>query len=86
MSNPVLSNLLNELRKRYQMRGLLAFYRRNEFNKFTKLQDFIYHMTLKNIPKSRIKMLRVCHICSTLLTIMTIDLNIAKCANSDLFI
>ena len=45
-------NLLNELRKRYKMRGLpsiLSLFR-NEFNKFNKIGarilDSIYHMTL----------------------------------------
>ena len=44
----VLLNLLNELRKRDKMRGLLF---RNEFNKFNntraRMVDSIYHMTLR---------------------------------------
>ena len=53
MSAHVLLNLLNELRKRDKMRGLLSMLSlfRNEFNKFNKtgarMLDFIYHMTLK---------------------------------------
>ena len=51
MSAHVLLNLLNELGKRYKMRGLpsiLSLFR-NEFNKFNKTRarmlDSIYHMT-----------------------------------------
>ena len=51
MSAHVLSNLLDELRKRDKMRGLpsiLSLFR-NEFNKFnntrTRLLDSFYHMT-----------------------------------------
>ena len=46
-------NLLNELGKRYKMRGLssILFLFRNEFNKFintgARMLDSIYHMTLK---------------------------------------
>ena len=49
MSAHVLLNLLNELGKRDQMRGLLVF--RNELNKFNntraRMLDSIYHMTLR---------------------------------------
>ena len=52
MSAHVLLNLLNELRKRDEMRGLpsiLSLFR-NEFNKFNnsgaRMLDSIYHMTL----------------------------------------
>ena len=51
MSAHVLLNLLNELWKRYKMRGLPSFLPlfRNEFNKFnntrTRMLDSIYHMT-----------------------------------------
>ena len=47
----VLMNLLNELRKRDKMRGLLSILSlfRNEFNKFNntgaRMLDSIYHMT-----------------------------------------
>ena len=51
MSDHVLLNLLNELRKRDKMRGLssvLSLFR-NEFNKFnntgSRMLDSIYHMT-----------------------------------------
>ena len=51
MSDHVLLNLLNELRKRHKMRGLpsiLSLFR-NEFNKFNntraRMLDSIYHMT-----------------------------------------
>ena len=53
MSAHVLLNLLNELRKRDQMRGspsILSLFR-NELNKFnntgTRMLDSIYHMTFK---------------------------------------
>ena len=53
MSAHVLLNLLNELGKRDQMRGLpsiLSLFR-NEFNKFNntnaRMLDPIYHMTLR---------------------------------------
>ena len=53
MSAHVLLNLLNELGKRDQMRGLpsiLSLFR-NEFNKFNntraRMLDSIYHMTLR---------------------------------------
>ena len=53
MSAHVLLNLLNELGKRYKMRGLpsiLSLFR-NEFNKFNnqraRMLDSIYHMTLR---------------------------------------
>ena len=48
----VLLNLLKELGKRYEMRGLpsILFLFRNEFNKFNNtaalMLDSIYHMTL----------------------------------------
>ena len=52
MSAHVLFNLLNESRKRDEMRGLpsiLSLFR-NEFNKFNntgaRMSDFIYHMIL----------------------------------------
>ena len=56
MSDHVLLNLLNELRKWDKMRGLLSilFLFRNEFNKFNntraRMLDSIYHManTLKS--------------------------------------
>ena len=56
MSAHVLLNLLNELGKRYKMRGLLSILSpfRNEFNKFNntraRMLDSIYHMrnTLKS--------------------------------------
>ena len=53
MSAHVLLNLLNQLRKRDKMRGLLSILSlfRNEFNKFdnsgVQMLDFIYHMTLR---------------------------------------
>ena len=53
MSAHVLLNLLNELRKRNKMRGLLSilFLYRNEINKSNntaaQMLDSIYHMTLK---------------------------------------
>ena len=53
MSDHVILNLLNELRKRNEMRGLLnilSLYG-NKFDKFNNTQarmlDSIYHMTLK---------------------------------------
>ena len=51
MSTHVLLNLLNELRKRDKLRGLLSILSlfRNEFNKFNKTRarmlDSICHMT-----------------------------------------
>ena len=57
MSAHVLLNLLNELRKRDEMRGLpsiLSLFR-NEFNKFNntgaRMLDSIYHMTLRLLLK-----------------------------------
>ena len=53
MSAHVLFNLLNELGKRYQMRGLSSILSlfRNKFNKFNntraRILDSIYHMTLR---------------------------------------
>ena len=53
MSDYVLLNLLNELRKRDKMRGLSSILSlfQNEFKKFNKTRgrtlDFIYHMTLR---------------------------------------
>ena len=53
MSAHILLNLLNELRKRDKMRGLLSisFLFRNKFNKFNntraRMLDSIYHMTLR---------------------------------------
>ena len=53
MSAHVLLNLLNELRKRDQMRGLpsILYLFRNEFNKFdntgARKLDSIYHMPLR---------------------------------------
>ena len=53
MSDRVLLNVLNELRKRDQMRGLPSILSllRNEVNRFIKtgvrMLDSIYHMTLK---------------------------------------
>ena len=52
MSAHVLLNLLNKLRKRDKMRGLLSIYLfRNEINKFINTRapmlDSIYHMTLR---------------------------------------
>ena len=56
MSAHVLLNLLNELRKRDKMRGILSLFR-NEFNKFNntraQMLDPIYHMTFKLTLKSR---------------------------------
>ena len=52
MSAHVLLNLLNELEKRYKMRGWtsILFLFRNEFNKFNntraRMLDSIYHRTL----------------------------------------
>ena len=52
MSAHVLLNLLNELGKRYKMRGLRSILSlfRNEFNNFNntraRMLDSIYHMTL----------------------------------------
>ena len=74
MSAHVLLNLLNELGKRYKMRGLpsILFLFRNEFNKFNntraRMLDSIYHMT--NTLKShfwRIKGYNFVIICATLL-------------------
>ena len=55
MNVHVLLNLLNELGKRDQMRGLpsiLSLFR-NEFNKFNTIRarmlDSIYHMTLRSL-------------------------------------
>ena len=59
MSAHVLSNLLNELRKRDEMRGLQSILSlfRNEFNKFNntgaRMLDSIYYM----ISHSAVKML-----------------------------
>ena len=57
MSAHGLLNSLNELRKRYKMRGLpsiLSLFR-NKFNKFNntgaRMLDSIYHMTLKLLSK-----------------------------------
>ena len=70
MSAYVMLNLLNELRKRDEMRGLpsiLSLFR-NEFNKFNntgaRMLDSIYHMTYKIILKSYfgVKTLGFCHI------------------------
>ena len=53
MGAHVLLNLLNELRKRDEMRGLLSILSpfRNKFNKFNntgaRMLDSIYQMTLK---------------------------------------
>ena len=53
MSAHVLLNLLNELRKRDKMRGLMSILSlfHNEFNKFkntrARMSDSIYHMTLR---------------------------------------
>ena len=53
MSAHGLLNLLNELRKRDKMRGLLSILSlfRNKFNKFNntraRMLDSIYHMTLR---------------------------------------
>ena len=53
MSAQVLLNLLNELRKRDEMRGLPSIFSllRNELNKFNntgaRMLDYIYNMTLK---------------------------------------
>ena len=70
MSAPVLLNLLNEMGKSDQMRGLpsilLLFL--NEFNKFNKtgapMLDSIYHVTLKLIKKHifGVKMSRFYHL------------------------
>ena len=55
MSAHVLLNKLNELGKRYKMRGLLSILSlfRNEFNKFNntraRMLDSIYHMKLRFI-------------------------------------
>ena len=50
MSAHVLLNLLNALRKRDKMRGILSLFP-NEFNKFNntraRMLDSIYHMTLR---------------------------------------
>ena len=57
MSAHVLLNLLNELRKRDKMPGLLSILSlfRSKFNKFNytgaRMLDFIYHMTMKLIKK-----------------------------------
>ena len=53
MKGRVLLSLLNELRKRDKMRGLMSILSlfRNEFNKFdntrAQMLDYIYHMTLR---------------------------------------
>ena len=53
MSAHVLLNLLNELGKKDQMRGLpsILSHFRNEFNKFNntraRMLDYIHHMTLR---------------------------------------
>ena len=55
MSAHVLLNLLNELRKRDKMQGLLSIVSlfHKEFNKFnntsTRVLDSIYHMTLSRL-------------------------------------
>ena len=55
MSAHLLLNLLNELGKRDQMRGLLSIIYRfcKEFNKFNntraRMLDSIYHITLKHL-------------------------------------
>ena len=55
MSAYVLLNLLNELRKRDNMRGLpsILSHFRNEFNKFSntraRMLDSIYHMALRSL-------------------------------------
>ena len=60
MSDHVLMNLLNELRKKDKILGepLILSLFRNEFNKFnntrTWMLDSIYHMTFKLIIKNRI--------------------------------
>ena len=54
MSAHVLFNLLNELRKRYKMRGLLVFFAMSQIinNTGARMLDFIYHMALKLQLKS----------------------------------
>ena len=51
MSVPVLLNLVNELRKRDQMRGLSLSIFCNGFSKFNntgaRMLDYIYHMPLR---------------------------------------
>ena len=55
MSNLVLLNLSNKLRKRDKMRGLLSILSlfRNQFNQFNntgaRMLDSIYHMTLNDL-------------------------------------
>ena len=57
MTAHALLNLLNELRKRDKMQGLLSILSlfRDEFNKFNntlaQMLDSIYHMTLKIISE-----------------------------------
>ena len=69
MSAHVLLNLLNELRKRDKMRGLLSILSlfRNELDKFNNtgawMLDSIFHMTLKLFWNHifGVKMLGFCH-------------------------
>ena len=74
MNDDVLLNLLNKLRKRDKMQGLLSILSlfRNEFNTFNnaggQMLDSIYHRTLK-LLKNHIFVVKTsifCHFCTTL--------------------
>ena len=85
MSAHVLLNLLNKLRKRDKMQGLLSFLSlfRNEFNKFNntgvRMLDSIFHMTLK-LLKNHIfgmKTSRFCHLLrNVIMEIITLCTNL----------
>ena len=76
MSAHVLLNLLNELRKRDKMRGLLSILSLslNEFNKLNntraRMLDSIYHITLKLIEIAffGVKTSRFCHLLRNVIT------------------
>ena len=76
MSPHVLLNLLNELRKGDNMRGLLSKLSlfRNEFNKLNntgaQMLDSIYHRTLKLLKNHilGLKTSRFCHLSRKLIT------------------
>ena len=65
MSACVLMNLLNELRKKDKLRGLLSIFSQHVIcNQFNKMLDSIYHMTLKLLKNhiSGVKTSRFCHL------------------------
>ena len=87
MSARVLLNLLNELRKSDQMRGLtsILFLFCNKFNKFndteTRMLDSIYHMmkTLKLIKNHifGVKTSIFCHLlCNSMMDVLTFSKNL----------